>query len=257
MGRADDTRALLTTAEREAARRDALALLETEDSGAVKEIEAAGSEMISAADVRVKQLAGDLATIEELAATLARTIERYQENLTDALGSKAGWMENYDLWPAPLDPDALMDLSRTAGAACGALVQKFGSGDPDEPDRGGPALSTRELGKPKRRFVDDLAAIWSSYRPDALSAHVDGLFGRFVLHCWQWTTGDFGPPPGLADDIQAVLPRWRRRIMLIRRADEHDALARNLERLGLPAEAHRRRRHADLIRRQLALARRG
>lgn len=201
--------------------------------------------------IRIKQLADLLNDIRRSAATLARQLDEYEEALVTGIGSRAQWVEFDEtgslqsrdyLLTGRFDPATLVELSVAAEAVRGAVVSEYGS------DKGGPDLSTRLNGTPKRRFVEAMAWIWAVWRPDQLTEKTEGLMHQFVECCWEFATGDT-KAPGIADDLRHIVPTIRSRQQYRREAWEQEALAGLLERTDRQAEA------ADCLRRAIELFR--
>lgn len=199
--------------------------------------------------VRVKQLVGMLNQIEELSAQLADLVEQYDDSADQALGSLAypylGDRNNQGLLLSGIVAEEdLRLLSRRSGSAAGTIVRNFGSGDPDKPDRGGPAIEIRRSGTPKRRFIKELVRIWAGHRPDALSETPGGLLHQFCGYCWEWAVGEHTQLKGLDDDLRRIVPIIRRRTHLRNVAFDCDLIAHNIERLGRTEDARPYRDHA-------------
>ncbi|WP_206520526.1 hypothetical protein, partial [Mesorhizobium sp. M1A.T.Ca.IN.004.03.1.1] len=88
-------------------------------------------------DFRVSRMAAALDDISERAGLLAPLIREVVEQL-DRIGREAGGpLDEFVTLALGSDIDELLQrISLTAGAARGSVVRKYGSGDPDSPDRG-------------------------------------------------------------------------------------------------------------------------
>ena len=240
--------------DREESLRSALEMLGAEDEVAARRaISEAATELEDDKQVRVGDLAADLANIESTAAELADAWARYEDDLATALGSAGLEMDSPFLLDSKSPIEVIRALSQDAGRVRGHVVRVLGSGNPDRPDTGGASLTMQRFGTPKRRFVEELAYLWVAHRPDAVAAGADAPFAIFCEHIWAWTLGEeAGPPPGLDHDVKGILPRIRFCAALADRARQHEVAADNMARLGLGNQSAHFRRRAIRIYRRLA-----
>ena len=191
--------------------------------------------------VRLSHLIGLLRQIEEHAAPLANAIDELDQ-LDERLGRGVGMgYDSETLVSATHDNDVPGKLRRLVAAAAAdrnKLTELFGSGNQDKPDAGGPALSQRLFGKPKRQFVKNMEQIWKSYPPDAPSKRPRSQLTQFVELCWTFATRKVDIP-GLKADLEAPVPAGLRRkinyemaLAYLNTADGEDTVDENL-RLGV------------------------
>jgi len=238
---------------------DLTALLTTEDefrAGAIEQLVQICTEYIDEdkiSPVRLGHVAETLSSIEIHARQLAKEIERLNDDLERTVGSQLGERSSHndalDPWLSEYMPplsrehaNYLKTTSAKAGDARARLVLRFGSGDPDNPDRGGPALEERLHGKPKARLVRRLVFLWQSFN-HPLSTTVGGDLDQFVERVWEWIRPGVDPK-GLNHEVRKSIEAARLVRALEERRQDLDLCAANLSRIGAHNEADRCRQRS-------------
>ncbi|MER8810459.1 hypothetical protein [Mesorhizobium australicum] len=240
-----------------------LAVAEEDRAAVVEEIELAAGEIIGdqADRISLKTLCDQLDAIDYASAALARLLKQYGDDLDITFPSGEYWGrylvvgdEFHDYLqgrPAQFDPATLKYLAARAYAVRGELVQEFGTGDPDNPDKNGADLYDRLHGTPKRRFVRNLLELFSLYRPDALVTTRDGPAFHFIIACWRWSTGG-DDPRGIGDDLAKLIPEFQENRDRAT-ARDLESTARNFARLGMLSEAAEHQAQADELHRLVSI----
>lgn len=200
--------------------------------------------------IRLGHLASRLDVIEGLAARLATEIEAFRQEYDSSVGRSAGDLFTFDRRVEPLVDEFISPLSREeaeharqvsldANIVRGRLVDRFGTGDVDKPDRGGAALETARFGSPKSRLVRRLLFLWDYFsRP--LSTTVGGDVDFYVDSAWRWIVPDI-EPKSLNNEIRKAIGAVRLVRVLNERRHKLEVCADNMMRIGATTESERLR----------------
>ncbi|MBZ9760657.1 hypothetical protein LB553_07165 [Mesorhizobium sp. CA8] len=209
-------------------------------------------------DFRVSRMAAALDDISEGAGLLAPLLRGVVEQL-DAIGKEVGGpLDEFVNLSIGSDIDDLLHrISLSAGAARGAIVRKYGSGDPDLPDRGsggGRGIHASLYGSPKQKFIRHLAFLWHVEAGKPLTSTNTGPFAAFVRLAYAFATGK-DDEKALKDDIGLAVNAMKNRGRIAARASEHFRKSMELRAAGNLAEADFMARRAERLQNRLAIPR--
>ncbi|RJT36119.1 hypothetical protein D3227_20610 [Mesorhizobium waimense] len=192
-------------------------------------------------DFRVSRMSSALEDISKGAASLGRLIKNVVEQL-DAIGKKAGEpLDDFVMLALRSEIEELLrQTSHSAQAARGDLVKKYGTGNPDMPDRGsggGRGLHAHLYGSPKQKFVRHLSFLWNIEAGHDLTSSPTGRFAQFVRLAYIFATGADPENAGLKDDIGLAVKAMKTRERIRGRAAEHFSKSLELRAIGRIKEA--------------------
>ncbi|MER8672531.1 hypothetical protein [Mesorhizobium sp. M0037] len=210
-------------------------------------------------DFRVAQMATALDNISEGASLLAPLIRTVVEQL-DAIGKKSGEpLDEFVVLALQSEIEELLHrISLSAGAARGAVVKTYGTGDPDLPDKGsggGRGLHAMLYGSPKQKFIRHLAFLWHVEAGKPITSTDTGPFSAFVRLAYTLATGEDAEKAALKDDIGLAVNAIKLRERITDRASEHLRRSLELGAAGNLAKADFMAKRADRLQNRLAIPR--